>query len=215
MSISEPYLHPESNQNLCIICNATITKKNEQGIVRDWCKKVHESYRTNIRLKYSKYKIEEPLMENERNCEVLTTAQSELLSVDTEPSIPCTRSVISSPTEKRTCFVCKTNTGKNISRISKVCVAAEADTSKTIHLNNPNSYYHLAAKRLNIMLQRHAVDLYAADICYHNHCLVYFNRFFFFFFMHFFSGTKHPREDNPNLYYWAEMTGLHTQTCNI
>ena len=22
--------------------------------------------------------------------------------------------------------------------------------------------------------------------------------------------TKHPREDNPNLYYWAEMTGLHT-----
>ena len=39
--------------------------------------------------------------------------------------------------------------------------------------------------------------------------------FFFFFFMHFFSGTKHPREDNPNLYYWAEMTGLHTQTFNI
>ena len=38
---------------------------------------------------------------------------------------------------------------------------------------------------------------------------------FFFFFMHFFSGTKHPREDNPNLYYWAEMTGLHTQTFNI
>ena len=35
------------------------------------------------------------------------------------------------------------------------------------------------------------------------------------FFMHFFSGTKHPREDNPNLYYWAEMTGLHTQTFNI
>ena len=33
--------------------------------------------------------------------------------------------------------------------------------------------------------------------------------------MHFFSGTKHPREDNPNLYYWAEMTGLHTQTFNI
>ena len=39
--------------------------------------------------------------------------------------------------------------------------------------------------------------------------------FFLFFFMHFFSGTKHPREDNPNLYYWAEMTGLHTQTFNI
>ena len=38
-----------------------------------------------------------------------------------------------------------------------------------------------------------------------------FNLFFFFFFcMHFFSGTKHPREDNPNLYCWAEITGLHT-----
>ena len=36
------------------------------------------------------------------------------------------------------------------------------------------------------------------------------NKEFFFFFMHLFSGTKHPREDNPNLYYWAEMTGLHT-----
>ena len=38
---------------------------------------------------------------------------------------------------------------------------------------------------------------------------------YIFFFMHFFSGTKHPRENNPNLYYWAEMTGLHTQTFNI
>ena len=36
-----------------------------------------------------------------------------------------------------------------------------------------------------------------------------------FFFMYFFSGTKHPREDNPNLYNLAEMTGLHTQTFNI
>ena len=25
--------------------------------------------------------------------------------------------------------------------------------------------------------------------------------FFLSFFMHFFPGTKHPREDNPNLYY--------------
>ena len=35
------------------------------------------------------------------------------------------------------------------------------------------------------------------------------------FYAFFFSGTKHPREDNPNLYYWAEITGLHTQTFNI
>ena len=39
--------------------------------------------------------------------------------------------------------------------------------------------------------------------------------FFLSFCMHFFSGTKHQREDNPNLYCWAEMTGLHTQTFNI
>ena len=45
--------------------------------------------------------------------------------------------------------------------------------------------------------------------------VVCFFCFLFFFFMHFFSDTKHPREDNPNLYYWAEMTGLHTQTLNI
>ena len=38
---------------------------------------------------------------------------------------------------------------------------------------------------------------------------------FIYLFMHFFSGTKHPREDNPNLYYRAEITGLHTQTFNI
>ena len=44
----------------------------------------------------------------------------------------------------------------------------------------------------------------------------FFLFFIIFFFMHFFfSGTKHPREDNPNLYYWAEITGLHTQTFNI
>ena len=43
----------------------------------------------------------------------------------------------------------------------------------------------------------------------------HWQEFFFFFFMHFFSGTKHPREDNPNLYYWAEMAGVHTQTFNI
>ena len=39
--------------------------------------------------------------------------------------------------------------------------------------------------------------------------------FFAFFLCIFFSGTKHPKEDNPNLYYWAEITGLHTQTFNI
>ena len=44
---------------------------------------------------------------------------------------------------------------------------------------------------------------------------LFFLFFYYFFFMHFFSGTKHPREDNPNLYYWAEITGLHTQTFNI
>ena len=36
------------------------------------------------------------------------------------------------------------------------------------------------------------------------------------FFVHFFiSGTEHSREDNPDLYYWGEITGQHTQTFNI
>ena len=36
-----------------------------------------------------------------------------------------------------------------------------------------------------------------------------------FFYIRFFSGTEHPREDKPDLYYWAEITGQHTQTFNI
>ena len=36
-----------------------------------------------------------------------------------------------------------------------------------------------------------------------------------FFLCFFFSGTEHPREDKPNLYYWAEITRQHTQTFNI
>ena len=31
----------------------------------------------------------------------------------------------------------------------------------------------------------------------------------------FISGTKHTREDNPDLYCWVGMTGLHAQTFNI
>ena len=37
---------------------------------------------------------------------------------------------------------------------------------------------------------------------------------FFFFILFFISGTEHPKEDNPDLYYWAEITGQHTQTSN-
>ena len=36
---------------------------------------------------------------------------------------------------------------------------------------------------------------------------------FFIYFL--FSGTEHPREDKPDLYYWAEIAEQHTQTCNI
>ena len=36
-----------------------------------------------------------------------------------------------------------------------------------------------------------------------------------FFYIRFFSGREHPREDKPDLYYWAEITGEHTQTFNI
>ena len=42
----------------------------------------------------------------------------------------------------------------------------------------------------------------------HHHCSGQF-----FFFIHFLiSGTEHPREDNPDLYYWAEITDGTTHT---
>ena len=41
------------------------------------------------------------------------------------------------------------------------------------------------------------------------------NHNIFFLYTTFISGTEHPREDNQDLYYWAEITGQHTQTFNI
>ena len=37
----------------------------------------------------------------------------------------------------------------------------------------------------------------------------------FFIYFFFFSGAEHPREDKPDPYYWAEITGQHTQTLDI
>ena len=52
-------------------------------------------------------------------------------------------------------------------------------------------------------------------IIYHNisnECPKFHKKFFY---IRFFSGTEHPRENKPDLYYWAEITGQHTQTFNI
>ena len=38
---------------------------------------------------------------------------------------------------------------------------------------------------------------------------------FFFLIDFFITGTLHPREDNQDLYSWAEITGQHTQTFNL
>ena len=77
-----------------------------------------------------------------------------------EVSSPCTRSAISSPSRKQTCFVC--NIDKNDEKtngISKVSLASETEKIKNIHLDNPNSAYHVAVKRLKIMLSESAVDI--------------------------------------------------------
>ena len=36
-----------------------------------------------------------------------------------------------------------------------------------------------------------------------------------FYILFYFSGMEHPREDKPDLYYWAEIMGQHTQTFNV
>ena len=36
-----------------------------------------------------------------------------------------------------------------------------------------------------------------------------------FFFISFFAGTEHPRKDNPDLHYWAEIIRQHTKTFDI
>ena len=48
--------------------------------------------------------------------------------------------------------------------------------AKQFHLNNVNSQYFNSAKRLDIMIQG-AVDIFAANICYHNPCFQNFSRF--------------------------------------
>ena len=61
-------------------------------------------------------------------------------------------------------------------RVSKGVVAEKLLLAKDIHLNNINSAYHTSSKSLDIMLKGSAVDLYAAEIFYHNRCLQNFSR---------------------------------------
>ena len=42
-----------------------------------------------------------------------------------------------------------------------------------------------------------------------------FHRYLLFYYTFFAPGTEHPREDNRDLYYWAEITGQHTQTFSL
>ena len=86
------------------------------------------------------------------------------MSVDVMLSKPCTRSALSSPTDKRPCFVCNKEEEESTFRISKISLGEKTKNCKTVHLNNPNSAYHLAAKRLDLMLKGPALDIYAADI---------------------------------------------------
>ena len=84
---------------------------------------------------------------------------------------------------------------------------------KNMRTKLKNNYISNLAKNINLANESRKVEE-EFRLC-KTYTMIFFFFFFFFFFMHFFSGTKHPREDNPNLYYWAEMTGLHTQTFNI
>lgn len=136
---------------------------------------VHDSCRTDFRLRLPTYK------------DMYTRDEPEITDIDetdkplgsmASPSVstPCTRSSLSSPTVKRNCFICNSEKEEKTCRISKEKVAVEVTSSKEVHLKNPNSPYHIAAKRLDLMLQGPAVDVYAVDVYYHAHCMVYFNR---------------------------------------
>ena len=89
--------------------------------------------------KYEKYKIDKELFAEDDNGGY-NTILNEPTANDVEVSSPCTRSAISSPSHKQTCFVC--NIDKNDEktyRISKVSLASETEKSINIHLDNPNS----------------------------------------------------------------------------
>ena len=122
----------------------------------------HESCLTNIRLKQkayaSKYEIRNTLNEPLR-IEVPQQASSDTGIVS--PSY-CTRSSLTSPTEKHQCFVCENDS--ETFRISQKTVAQKVLHAKSIHLNKFNSLYFSADKRLNLMLEGGDIDIFAADV---------------------------------------------------
>ena len=144
---------------------------------------VHENCRKQLLFKYSKYKkygdnsTSTLVSSTDINTTSIETSISDLIAAEDNDvtnilSSPCTRSLVSSRTEEKNCFICDADKNEKTFRISKVRVSDETSASKDIHLNNPNSAYHLAAKRLDLLLSGQSHDIYAADIYYHNHCLV-------------------------------------------
>ena len=119
---------------------------------------------------------------NETENGLLQETGQDDLPVNLSSPKPCTRSYIACPTinqnvKEKLCFACvKDDKNVGTCRVSKGVVAEKLLLAKDIHLNNINSAYHTSSKSLDIMLKGSAVDLYAAEIFYHNRCLQNFSR---------------------------------------
>ena len=59
---------------------------------------------------------------------------------------------------------------KQTFRISQINIAKKVCQAKSIYLDEPNSLYFTAAKRLDIMMKGTAVDIFAAVVFYHKSC---------------------------------------------
>ena len=95
-----------------------------------------------------------------------------MITVDPILNEPTTKSLLRAQdrqfllhlTNKPVLCVISTKMTRRPIEFPNVSLASETEKSKNIHLDNPNSAYHVAAKRLKIMLSGPAVCIYAADI---------------------------------------------------
>ena len=132
----------------------------------------HDNCLTNIRLKHSTYasRYKTKVSCNEPLQVDVQQPSPSISAVITSPNY-CTRSSLTSPTEKQQCFICYQDSIEKTFRISQASVAEKVHRAKSLHLNKYNSLYFTAAKRLDIMLQGDSLDIFAADVFYHNMCL--------------------------------------------
>ena len=82
---------------------------------------------------------------------------------------------------------------------------------KSLHIgrNNPEQNYNMNGHILEgVTMQKDLGIIVDKELKFHEQTAAAAKKANFFLCI--LSQVKYPREDNPDLYYWAEMTGLHT-----